>query len=239
MILRGRIIWVDLVVFIFGHAVGLELESTFRPMSRRRVPEGRLKEGMSPYVMQLSHHELITMGSRQGLEVVDRGILLVLGTAIAPFAPVTGRVTGLCQDVPHGQVFGPHGLLCIVRIVAISKGVALMKTSLLGRAGGRTDRATVSPPKIHPDVRQAVQVRGQHVGLALGLAVGLAVGANRSPTHVVDVEVEDVGTLRSERGFNGEKENSQQTDQDGFCLFHGNCVWVELSMETNRLSFNR
>ena len=114
-----------------------------------------------------------------------------------------------------------------------------MKTSLLGRAGGRTDRATVSPPKIHPDVRQAVQVRGQHVGLALGLAVGLAVGANRSPTHVVDVEVEDVGTLRSERGFNGEKENSQQTDQDGFCLFHGNCVWVELSMETNRLSFNR
>ena len=93
------------------------------------------------------------MGSRQGLEVVNRGILLVFGTAIAPFTPVTGRVTGLCQDVPHGQVFGTYGFLRVVRIVAIRKGVALMKTGLLGRAGGRTDRATVSPTKINPDFR--------------------------------------------------------------------------------------
>ena len=198
MILRSRIIWVCLVVRILRHTVGFELESALRPGFGRRVPEGRLKEGMGPHVMQFGHHELITVRSRQSLDIVERRALPGRGTTVAPFAPVTCRVSGLCQNVSHRQVLCPDRLLRIVRVVAVGKGVALVKAGLLGGAGRRADRATITPAEIHSRGRQAVKVRSQHVGLALGLSISLAVWTNRPPPHIVDIEVEDIGPLGTE-----------------------------------------
>ena len=198
MILQSRIIWVCLVVRILRHTVGFELESALRPGFGRRVPEGRLKEGMGPHVMQFGHHELVTVRSRQSLDIVQGGLLHVLGSSISPLAPVTCRVTGLCQNVSHRQVLCPDRLLRIVRVVAVGKGVALVKAGLLGGAGRRADSATITPAEIHSRGRQAVKVRSQHVGLALGLAISLTVWTNGSPTHVIDVKVKDIGPLGTE-----------------------------------------
>ena len=82
-------------------------------------------------MVQLSHYELITMASREGLDIVQGRVLHVLGPTVPPFAPVTGGVSRHGQNVSHGQVLCPDCLLGVVGVVAIGKGIALVKTSLL------------------------------------------------------------------------------------------------------------
>ena len=220
MILQSRIIRVGLVVCILGHTVGLELESAHCPGLGGSVPEGRLEEGMSPHVMQLGHDVVITVGGRQGLEIVERGILPGRRTTVAPLAPVTRRIAGLCQNVPHGQVLRTDCLLRVVWIVSVCKSVTLMKSGLLGRTGGGTYRASIPPAEIHPGSRQAVQVRSQHIGLACSLALDLTIRANRTPPHVVDVEVEDIRTLRGRRKGSQQDDCKENERADFFHLRH-------------------
>ncbi len=142
---------------------------------------------MGPDMVQLGHYELITMARREGLDIVQSRVLHVLGTSVSPLAPITGDVSCLGQDVPHGQVLPSDCLLRIVGIVPIGKGIALMKTGLLGRAGRGTNRTPIAPAEVNPGGRQPVQVGSQDVGLATCLPFGLTVRTNGTPSEVIDV----------------------------------------------------
>ena len=83
-------------------------------------------------MVELGQGELITMRSRKGLDILNLRIDHILGTSIAPLAPVTGGVTCGKQGVAHENIVGTHRLLGIVRIIAVRKGMTLMKSRLLG-----------------------------------------------------------------------------------------------------------
>ena len=55
-----------------------------------------------------------------------------------------------------------------------------MKTGLLGRAGGGTNRTPIAPAEVDPGGGKAVQVRSQDVGLAICLPFGLTILTNES-----------------------------------------------------------
>ena len=95
-----------------------------------------------------------------------------------------------------------------------------MKTGLLRGSGGGTNGASVSSPEIDAILSQTIEIGSENVGLSVCLAVGLSVGADRPPTQVIDVKVEDVRLgrraygpcerkekIRQERGIHGRKES--------------------------------
>ncbi len=163
---------------------------------KRERSKGRLEERVCANVVKFGEHVLVAVRSGQRLDVFDDGIDLVLGTAVSPFAPVTRDVSGGRERVAHQDIIGTHRLLGVIGIVAIGEGMSLVKAGLLGGAGGRTDVAAVAASEVDALRGELIEVGRADVRLVVGFALGLTVGANRAPAHVVDVEVEDVGTLR-------------------------------------------
>jgi len=75
--------------------------------------------------------------------------------------------------------------------------------------------ASVAARKIDTLRGETVDVRRAHVGKSLGFANSLSVGPDRTPAHVVDIEVKNVGTRCGFRtlGHRGAQDQSQQEDE--------------------------
>ena len=75
--------------------------------------------------------------------------------------------------------------------------------------------ASVATRKIDTLRGETVNVRRAHVGKSLGFAISLSVGSDRTPAHVVDIKVKNIGTRCDFRtlGHRGAQDRSQQEDE--------------------------
>ena len=105
-------------------------------------------------------------------------------------------------------------------------------TSEQRRAGGCANRGG------HHEARELPTFLGNTVNIRC--ADGLGTKTAQVAIALIIGKYDNKIWLRSRRGFSGEKENGQKTDQDGICLFHRNCVWVErVWKQTGRLSTDK
>ena len=72
--------------------------------------------------------------------------------------------------------------------------MTLMKAGLLGRASGRTNGATVGAGEIYALISESIEIWGFYVRKPLGLPFGLTVRPDGAPTHVIYIEIENIGS---------------------------------------------
>ncbi len=178
-------------------------------------------------VVEFGEHVLVAVRGGKGLDVFDDGIDPVLGTAVSPFAPVTRDVSGGGERVAHEDVVGTHRFLGVIGVVAIGERMSLVEAGLLGGAGGRADVAAVAAGEVDALRGELIEVGRADVGLVVGLALGLAIGADRAPAHVVDVEVEDIGTVGFRGGEPCGRVRGKDQDEKAERDFHGDSAEEE------------
>lgn len=80
----------------------------------------------------------------------------------------------------------------------IGVGMSLMKPGLLGGPGRRTNGTTIGSAEIYTFASEAIERWSYQVRFPLGLSFELGVWTNRSPPHIVDINVEYVGAALTE-----------------------------------------
>ena len=165
---------------------------------------------MGTDVVQFGQHIIKAVLLGKGLYVQNDWVVIVLRSPKPPLAPVSIDVPCGLQGVADGDVVCPHSLLRIIGIVPVRPGVSLVISGHQRGAGGRTDRTAVGTLKIDAGIRQRIDVRSFdrcETGRTTGI---LPVRPNRTPPHVIDVEIDDVGT-RSSKGNRSRKGCRKQT----------------------------
>ena len=150
---------------------------------------------MGTHMMELRDHKLVTMGSRQGLYIINGWALHIFRTPIPPFTPVSCSISCSGESITHRYILRADCFLGIIRIITIGKGITLVKTSLLGGTGWGTHCASVSSGKINALLRQTVQVRSQYIRQPFGFSFILSIRPDRAPSQVIGIEIKNIGPL--------------------------------------------
>ncbi len=84
-------------------------------------------------MMEFGEHVLVTVRCRECLNVIDDGPCRVFGAAVSPFTPIARDITSSRKRVAHENIVSAHGLLRVIRVIAICESVSLMEAGLLRR----------------------------------------------------------------------------------------------------------